>query len=248
MLFSPLEQFEINTIIPFYIGFIDISITNLSLYLLIVISIYYFVASYLLSSFNIIPKAYQIVVESIYDFVYGIVYENLTKKSSLFFPILLTLFCYIVTINLLGMIPYSFTPTSHVGIAFGLSFSFFIGFTLIGIYEHRDDYLNNFFPDQTPYEMSPLLVPIEIISHISKAFSLGIRLFANMMSGHTLLKIISGFSWNMFLHGGLLSIAGLIPFFVLFALVSLETGIAILQGYVFTVLVTLYINDSINLH
>ena len=247
-MYSPLEQFDIFPIAVISLPFFNIHITNMTAYLFLTLFIITVLFSFPISKYKILPNNTQILTEKIYDFIYNIVLENLGRHGKVYFALLLSLFIYIVTINLVGMVPYTFTPTSHVGIAFGLSFLFFIGFTTLGASLHRLDYLNNFFPKGTPYEMSPLLVPIEIISHVSKAFSLGIRLFANMMSGHTLLKIIGGFACTMLLNGGMLAILGILPFILLFILTGLECGIAILQGYVFTVLCTLYITDSVNLH
>lgn len=180
---------------------------------------------------------------NLYIFVLSLVRQQITKNGSKYFPLILTLFLFILIANLLGMTLYSFTLTSHVTVAFTLSFSFFIAVVVIGLKTQKSDFINTFIPTA---KINPILLPfliiIEIISYFSKPFSLGIRLFANMMSGHTLLIILAGFmiiilekSFYIFL----------LPFLLLLAIIGLEIMIAILQTYVFSVLVCIYLNDSI---
>lgn len=146
------------------------------------------------------------------------------------------------------MIPYSFTVTSHIIVTFGLSLSIFIGVTIIGFYTHRIHFFSILLPSGTPLALSFFLVVIELISYIARAFSLAIRLFANLMSGHSLLKILAGFAWTMLSIGGIFYLLSLIPLIVVFAVTGLEVGIAMLQAYVFTILTCLYLNDAIHLH
>lgn len=248
MFYSPLEQFDINILLSLDLFFFSINITNSALFMGLATLVLFLYTNASLNNVSVVPHRWQSTFEMVYEFIYNLVVENIGKEGKKYLPLIFTLFMFLILNNLLGMIPYSFTPTSHVSITFSLSLAFFIGVTLLGIYKHRILFLNNFFPSGTPYELSPLLVAIEVISYVSKAFSLAIRLFANMMSGHTLLKIIASFAWTMLSNGGFLCILGILPFLLLFVLTGLEIGIAILQAYVFTILVCIYINDSIHLH
>ena len=146
------------------------------------------------------------------------------------------------------MIPYSFTATSHFLVTFGLSLSLFIGITIVGFQTHGLHFFSFLLPKGAPLALAPLLVVLELVSYCFRAISLGVRLFANMMAGHTLVKILSGFAWTMLSVGGLLGIASVLPFGVVFALTGLEIGVACLQAYVFTILTCIYLNDAINLH
>jgi ATP synthase subunit 6 len=152
-----------------------------------------------------------------------------------------------VLTNLIGMIPYSFTITSHLFITFSLALTIFIGINIIAIKKHKLHFLGFFLPSGVHIALAPLLVPIEVVSYVARVFSLAIRLFANMMSGHTLLKIIAGFAWTMISFGGVWYILQLFPLLIIIAVTVLELGIAILQAYVFTILICLYLNDAINL-
>jgi F-type H+-transporting ATPase subunit a len=146
------------------------------------------------------------------------------------------------------MIPYSFTVTSHFIITLGLSFSLFIGITIVGFQTHGLHFFSILLPQGVPLPLAPFLVLLELISYCFRALSLGIRLFANMMAGHSLVKILSGFAWTMLSMGGILYLAQLAPFLIVFASTGLELGVAILQAYVFTILLCIYLNDVINLH
>jgi len=158
------------------------------------------------------------------------------------------LFLYILLVNLIGLVPYSFTVTSHLIITFTLSFSIFIGINIICINIYKSEMLSLFIPSNTSFGLALLLVPIEFVSYIFKPISLGVRLFANLMAGHTLLKVIVGFAWSMLLLENFLSFFHLVPLLILVILMGLELGVAIIQAYVFTILTCIYLNDSINLH
>nr|YP_009310458.1 ATP synthase F0 subunit a [Pyramimonas parkeae]AOT98939.1 ATP synthase F0 subunit a [Pyramimonas parkeae] len=248
-LYSPLEQFNIDSYITLSLGYIDFSITNAF--------ICFFVASctflYLLSLATnrggmLIPTHIQSLIELIYEFLLNLVKEQIGEKGKVFFPFIFTLFTFLVSCNLIGMVPYSFTVTSHFIVTFGLSVSVFVGMTLVGFYTHGLHFFSFLLPPGAPLILAPLLVVLELVSYSFRAISLGVRLFANMMAGHTLVKILAGFSWTMMSAGGLLAIASLIPFGIVFALTGLEIGVAILQAYVFTILTCIYLNDAIHLH
>nr|YP_010620047.1 ATP synthase F1 subunit 6 [Symphyocladia marchantioides]WAX04060.1 ATP synthase F1 subunit 6 [Symphyocladia marchantioides] len=245
---SPLEQFEIINLIPIYYYDLNLSFTNSAL--LMVFGILLSISWLSLSFFNVklIPNYWQLLHEEFYFLTNNIVSENLNVKGEIYFPFIFTLHLFLLFSNLLGMIPYSFTITSHIAFTFGLSLSLFIGINIIGLKTHGLNFFSLFLPRNVPLIIVPLLIAIEFLSYFVKVFTLAIRLFANMTSGHTLLKIIAGFAWTMLLSGGLLSILHIIPLVLLFILIGLELAIAILQAYVFTLLTCIYLNDVLDLH
>ena len=196
---------------------------------------------------SVIPSRGQTVLESTYEFIAGMIGDNIGQEGMKYFSFIFSLFLFILIGNLLGMFPYSFTWTSHIIVTFAIAFFIFIGVTMIAIYKHGLlKFMSFFAPSGVPKPMLILLVPIEIISYLSRPISLSVRLFANMMAGHTLLKVIGGFVFvlgaNTFIIGGVLPLAFLV------ALTGLEIVIAFLQAYVFAILTCLYINDAIHLH
>jgi F-type H+-transporting ATPase subunit a len=249
MLFSPLEQFSIISLLPLRIGNIYFSFTNSSLFLLLTTALVFILFQMVTQNGGfLIPSRWQSFVEMIYQFVVSLVDEQIGGKGGKFFPLIFTLFVFLLFTNLIGMIPYSFTATSHLVVTFGLSLSLFIGVTIVGFQIHGLHFFSFLLPKGAPLILAPLLVVLELVSYCFRAVSLGVRLFANMMAGHTLVKILSGFAWTMLSVGGILGVASVIPFAVVFALTGLEIGVACLQAYVFTILICIYLNDSINLH
>jgi len=252
MLLTPLEQFQIVSLFSIKIFCLDFSITNLFLIILIVTTFFIF-AVYCItsddSSFFLAPNNWQTLIETIYETTSQILFDNLNKEGEKYFPFVSVLFLFILLVNLVGLIPYSFTITSHLIITFTLSLSIFIGLNIICINIYKFETLSLFIPSNTSISLAFLLVPIEFISYFFKPISLGVRLFANLMAGHTLLKVIVGFSWSMLLLDNLfISILHIIPLLILILLTGLELGVAIIQAYVFTILTCIYLNDSINLH
>ncbi len=244
---SPLSQFEINKLIPLeFMGF-DISFTNSSLAMLTTVVLIILFTAIGLKNSAIIPSRAQSLVEISYEFIANMIGDNIGKSGMKYFSFVFSLFMFILLGNLLGMLPYSFTWTSHIIVTFSISFFIFIAVTIIAIAKHGlVKFLKFFAPAGVPKAMLILLVPIEIISYLSRPISLSVRLFANMMAGHTLLKVIGGFVFvlgaNSFIIGGALPVAFLV------ALTGLEIVIAFLQAYVFAILTCLYINDAIHLH
>ena len=249
MIFTPLEQFSIVSYIPLHIGNIYFSFTNSSFYLMLTTSLV-FLLFYLVTKNGgyLVPSRWQSIVEMIYEFVVSLVDEQIGTKGRKYFPLIFTTFVFLLFTNLIGMIPYSFTATSHFVVTFGLSLSLFIGVTIVGFQTHGLHFFSFLLPKGAPLALAPLLVVLELVSYCFRAVSLGVRLFANMMAGHTLVKILSGFAWTMLSVGGFLAVASVIPFVVVFALTGLEIGVACLQAYVFTILTCIYLNDAINLH
>ena len=238
---DPIHQFEIKELIPLEIFETNISYTNSSLFMTLAII---FITSLLLLSIknkSLIPSRFQSISEIFYEFIANMVSDNIGDKGRKFFPLIFTLFTFLLFGNMLGMLPYSFTFTSHIIVTFVLAMFIFLLVTLLGIFIHGFKFFGLFVPKGVPMIMLPLMIPIEIISYLSRPISLSVRLFANMMAGHTMLKIFAGFIVP-------LGIFGVAPLMVDVALTALEVLIAFLQAYVFTILTCLYLNESINLH
>nr|AGQ42734.1 ATP synthase F0 subunit 6 [Phaeocystis globosa] len=249
MLFSPLEQFSIFKLIPISFFGLDLSVTNSTLFAGISCFISFIFFNFICSNAKLVPSLWQSIAETLFEFVfYNVLSENIKKGGSAYFPIILTIFVYILSCNLIGMIPYSFTVTSHIVITLGLAIVAFTGINIIGLSIHGFHFFSLFLPGGAPLALAPLLIPIELVSYSFRVVSLALRLFANMMSGHCLLKILAGFAWTMLSAGGFLSVVHLLPLVVIFAIVGLELSIAFLQAYVFSVLLCIYLNDAISLH
>nr|YP_010937393.1 ATP synthase F0 subunit 6 [Syringa fauriei]WKW95401.1 ATP synthase F0 subunit 6 [Syringa fauriei] len=255
MVQSPLEQFAILPLIPMKIGNLYFSFTNPSLFMLLTLSLVLLLVHFVTKKGggNSVPNAWQSLVELIYDFVPNLVNEQIGGLSGnvkqKFSPCISVTFTFSLFRNPQGMIPYSFTVTSHFLITLGLSFSLFIGITIVGFQKNGLHFLSFLLPAGVPLPLAPFLVLLELIPHCFRALSSGIRLFANMMAGHSSVKILSGSAWTMLCMNDLLYFIGdLGPLFIVLALTGLELGVAILQAYVFTILICIYLNDAINLH
>lgn len=256
MLLTPLEQFQIISLLPITFLNLDFSLTNLLLINLLTltffVSIVYFFSSnvnYLQKpSFYLVPNTWQIFIETLYDVVSQLLFDNINMHGEKYFPYISMIFVFILFSNLIGLIPYSFTVTSHIIVTFTLSFSIYIGINIIGFQKHQFNMLSLIIPANSTLALALVLVPIEFVSYIAKPISLGVRLFINLMAGHTLLKVIVGFAWSMLLLEDLTAIVHLIPLLLLVILMGLELGVALIQAYVFTILTCIYLNDSINLH
>ena len=249
---SPLDQFTIRNLISVkgdMLGNINISFTNMGLYLLITTSVV--IMLYLLATnYNLtIPNNWSLSVESIYATVYSIIINQINaNKGQMFFPFISSLFIYILINNLVGMVPYSFAPTSHFILTFSISFTVVIGATILGFQIHALKFFSLFVPSGCPLGLLPLLVLIEFISYLSRNVSLGLRLGANILSGHMLLNILAGFTFNIMSKGLIYFFLGLVPLLFILAFSGLEIGIAFIQAQVFVVLSSSYIKDSLDLH
>jgi len=245
---TPLEQFEIISLLPlFRFHNLHLNITNSTLFTFLSLSFILLLFQFININNKIIPTKWQSIIEETFIFNKTLVEKNIGTKSLQYFPFIFFLFLFLTMSNLIGMVPYSFTITSHIFVTFSLALTLFIGINIIAIKQHKLRFLGFFLPTGIHIALAPLLVPIEIASYISRVFSLSIRLFANMMSGHTLLKIIAGFAWTMLSFGGIWYILQLFPLIIIIAVTILELGIALLQAYVFTILICLYLHDAINL-
>jgi len=238
---SPLAQFEIKRIVPIEIGNMDVSFTNSSAFMVLTVIA---ISTFLILGMRrneMIPGRWQSMAELLYIFIANLLKDTVGTQGRPYFPFIFTVFMFVLVGNLLGMIPYSFTFTSHIIVTFTMAMFVFVGVTIIAIAKHKLHFFSFFMPPGVPMVMAPLLVPIEIISYLSRPISLSVRLFANMLAGHTLLKVFAGFviSLGMF---------GVFPLVFVVALTGLEIVIAMLQAFVFTILTCLYLNDALHLH
>jgi F-type H+-transporting ATPase subunit a len=238
---NPLEQFVIQTWIPIKIGGLDASFTNSSAFMLLTV-----VCASALMVLAVRPRAgvpgrWQLLAELSYQFIAKMVSDNIGKEGRAYFPLIFSIFMFVLFGNLIGMVPYSFTFTSHIAVTLTMAVAIFLMVTFIAFIKHGFKFFSFFLPAGVPIVLSPLIIVIEVISYFTRPFSLSVRLFANMMAGHTLLKVIAGFVIP-------LGIFGVVPVAGLVAVIGLEFLIAFLQAYIFTILTCIYINDAIHLH
>jgi F-type H+-transporting ATPase subunit a len=238
---NPLEQFKIEPLIPIHIGGLDVSYTNSALFMTIAVLLV--TALLVLGSRRgaLVPGRWQSVAEMSYEFIAGMIDGTVGTAGRQYFPFIFTLFMFILFGNCLGLIPYSFTFTSHIIVTFALAAVVFVGVTVIGFARHGLHFLRLFVPAGVPWVLLILLVPIEVLSYFIRPFTLSIRLFANMLAGHTMLGIFGGLAASI----GLLAFLPVTAAILLFAL---ELLVAALQAYVFTILTCLYLNDAIHMH
>jgi F-type H+-transporting ATPase subunit a len=237
----PLEQFAIERIIPIHIGGLDLSYTNAALMMTIAIVLVTALTILATRTAALVPGRWQSVAEMLYEFVGDMVDTNIGHGGRRFFPFIFTLFTFILFANLLGMIPYSYTTTSQIIVTFALAAVVFILVTTVGIIRHGFHFLGLFVPSGVPKVLLLLLVPIELLSYCIRPFTLSIRLFANMLAGHTMLAIFGGFAASV----------GFLAFFptaIDVLLVGLEFIVAVLQAYVFAILTCLYLGEALHLH
>jgi F-type H+-transporting ATPase subunit a len=244
----PLDQFKIEPIIPIHIGGIDASFTNSALFMVITIAVV--AAIVILGSRGraLVPSRWQSMAEISYEFIAGMIDDNVGHEGRAYFPFIFTLFMFILLGNLLGLIPYGYSFTGQIIVTFAMAALVFIGVTIIGIARHGWHFLSFFVPHGVPAVLLLLLVPIEVLSYLIRPFTLSIRLFANMMAGHTMLAIFAGFVAPLLLAAGAIKVAAVVPLGVDILLIFLELLVAALQAYVFTILTCLYLRDAIHLH
>ncbi|MFQ5562611.1 MAG: F0F1 ATP synthase subunit A [Parvularculaceae bacterium] len=250
---GPLEQFEISPIIPLSLGDIDVSFTNSALWMLIGVAataVFFFFAT---RGRALVPGRVQSMAEVFYEFVFDLVRDIIGQEGRKFFPYVFTLFIWILIANLFGLIPtlpgaphelHTFTPTSHVSVTLTLAFFTIFIVIVYGFWKNGWKFLKLFAPSGIPWPMYVILVPIEIISFISRPFTLAIRLFANMFAGHILLKLFAGFIISLLGAASAMKLIALIPGFGIVAITMLELLVAVLQAYVFAVLTCIYLSDA----
>jgi len=246
---SPLEQFEVTSLIglnaPIF-GYFNLTLTNLALYSLLVL--FLVVSLHFMGNNNskLVPSKWSIALESLFASINSMVREQIGKE--IYLPFIYSLFFFILIGNLVGNVPFSFAITTSIIVTLGLSFTIWLGVTILGLAKHRLHFFSYFIPAGTPLALVPLLVLIEMISYVARAASLGLRLFANLVAGHTLMKILATFLYQMFGAGLLVAVLTLIPFTLFLAILSLEVAVSLIQAYVFTILVCSYIKDAEDLH
>ena len=236
---DPMHQFVIQPIVPIRIGSLDLSFTNSTLWMFITVGV--IAAFLLLGGTRLVPSRWQAMKEASYEFIADLVRDILGDEGRPFFPFVFALFMFILTANMLGMVPYSFTVTSHIIVTFALALFVFVLATVVGFVKHGVRYLRLFVPSGVPPLMLVLLVPIEIISYFTRPISLSVRLFANMMAGHAMLKVFGGFVVALGILGGWLPLA------VMVGVTALEVLVAFLQAFVFVMLTVIYFNDALHL-
>ena len=240
---NPMTQFEVYRIGPeIKIGAFDISFTNASLFMIISTLSILIIFNLGSKKNSLLPNKLQLLAELSYTFVSKMISDTAGSKARPYFAFIFSLFMFVLFCNMFGMIPYTFTVTSHIIVTFILAAFIFIGVTIIGFIQHGFGYLKLFVPSGVPAILLPLIVVIEIISYLSRPISLSVRLFANMMAGHTMMKVFGGFVVSLGIVGGWL------PLSFSVALTGLEILVAFLQAYVFAILTCIYLNDALNLH
>jgi len=249
---SPLDQFEIRNLFSINISFLGnsyFSLTNIGLYIIISLVLIIIYSLLAINNNKIIPNNWSISQETIYSTVHSIVINQInTNKGQIYFPFIYSLFVFILINNLIGLIPYSFATTSHFILTFSISFTIVLGATILGFQKHGVHFFSLFVPAGCPLSLLPLLVLIEFISYLSRNISLGLRLAANILSGHMLLSILSGFTYNIMSSGFIFFFIGLLPLAFIIAFSGLELGISFIQAQVFAVLTCSYIKDGLDLH
>ncbi len=240
---SPLEQFAIQDLTAplFNIGGHHIAVTNSAIFMMsaVVLS-----SGLLLAGAGkgaMIPGRIQAMSELFYEFIANMIRDNVGSGGKKFFPFIFTLFIFTLFGNILGMLPYGYTFTSQIAVTFFMAMVVFLGVTLIGLFKHGLHFFSLFFPHGAPLFTAPILIPIELVSYLSRPISLSVRLFANMTVGHVLLKVLAGFVVA-------LGFFGFVPLVVLVAITALELLVALLQAYIFTILCCIYLNDALHLH
>lgn len=238
---SPMEQFVIKPIVPIEIGGIDISFTNSSLFMMLAVLVSTLSLGLCLRKRKLIPHTAQSIPEGLYEFINGLLKENVGVEGLKYFSFIFTVFLFVALGNLLGLVPYSFTFTSHLTAVGTLSLLALALNIIVGIKKKKFGWLRTFLPKGIPWIMAPLIIPIEIVSFLSKPFSLSMRLVANMTVGHIMLKIIAGFVVS-------LGILGLVPLLFDAIIVCFEIFISLLQAFIYTVLTCIYLSDAMHEH
>ena len=243
---GPIEQFEITPLVPFNMGGVDLSFTNSSAYMVLTVA---GAGAFLLLATRrrgLVPGRWQSSAEMLYEFVATTLRANAGEQGMRFFPLVFSLFMFILVANLVGMFPYAFTVTSHLIVTFALAMLVFATVTLYGLFRHGTGFLKLFVHEGVPLVLTPIIVPIEVISYLSRPVSHSVRLFAVMLAGHITLKVFAGFVVSMSGLGTLGMLGALLPLAMTVTLTALELLMAVIQAYVFTMLTCMYLNDALH--
>ena len=244
---NPISQFEIQPLVPLTLGGIDISFTNSALWMTIAVVTSLSLLGLAMAKKSLVPTRGQLVAEGLYKFIGGLVRDNVGEKGMIYFPLVFTLFMIVLLGNLLGMIPGSFTFTSHIAVTGILALIVFFTVTVMGFVKHGLHFLQLFCPPGVPLWIAPLIIPIEIISYLSRPVTLSLRLFINMLAGHLMVKVIAGFSVMMFGAGAVGMLGALGPMFFNVLLIAFEIFVAFVQAYVFALLTCIYLRDTVEM-
>lgn len=243
---DPLHQFVVQPLIPLNIGGLDASFTNASLWMVVTVVAITLFTTLGMGKGSMVPGRMQSVVEGFYTFLADMVRDNAGHDAMRFFPFIFSLFMFIFFANMLGMLPIAFTVTSHIVVTFALAITVFAGVTLTGFILHGPRFLKVFVPSGVPIALLPLVVAIEVISYFSRPISHSVRLFANMLAGHIMLKVFAGFVLTFMAMGAVGFVGMILPLFMIVALTALEFLVAALQAYVFTILTCMYLHDALH--
>jgi F-type H+-transporting ATPase subunit a len=236
-----LHQFLIKEIVPIEVMGINISFTNSSLFMFVAIAGIMIFQLAGTRQAALVPGRFQSMVELSYEFIADMLKENVGRDGMQYFPLIFSVFMFILLSNLLGMLPYAFTVTSQIVVTFSLAMMIFITVTVIGFVKNGRKFFRTFFPEGAPLAVAPILIPIEIISYFMRPLTLSIRLFANMLAGHVILKVFAGFAITM-------GIFGVAPLAINIAVTGFEFFVAAIQAYIFTILSCLYLHDALHMH
>ncbi len=243
---NPIKQFEIKPLIEIPVGGLDLSFTNSSLWMAIAVVVSTGLLTLAMRKKALVPSRGQIFAEMMYEFIAGMIRENIGPKGRQYFPLIFTLFMVVLLGNMLGMIPYSFTYTSHLSVTMALAFMIFFTVIIIGLFKHGTHFFSLFVPPGVPMWLMPLVLPIEIVSFLVRPITLSVRLFANMIAGHIMLKVFAGFSAGM-IGLGIWGVSALGPMLFNVLLIGFEILIAFLQAYVFAILSCIYLKDTVEI-
>jgi len=239
---DPMSQFEIKRFVPLEIFGVDVSFTNSAMLMLTAVALTALLLVYGMRERALVPNRLQSVAEISYEFVANMVRENAGREGMQYFPFIFSLFIFILFLNMLGMVPYSFTVTSHIIVTFALAAMVFLFVIAVGFIKNGPGFLKLFVPSGVPIAMLPLITVLEVFSFFIRPISLSVRLFANMMAGHMMLKVFAYFVVGLGLLGGWA------PLLFMVAFTGLEFLVAFLQAFVFTVLTCIYLNDALHMH
>ncbi|MEJ8473480.1 F0F1 ATP synthase subunit A [Roseibium algae] len=243
---DPIHQFQIQKLFPIEVGGMDLSFTNSSLFMVLTVAAASAFLIFTTSGRGLVPGRMQSVSEMAYEFVANMLRSSAGTEGMRFFPMVFSLFMFILVANLFGMFPYFFTITSHIIVTFALSMVVILTVTIYGFMRHGLKFFGLFVPSGVPAALIPIVAPIEVISFLSRPVSLSVRLFANMLAGHITLKVFAGFIVSLSAMGAVGIFGAILPLGMTVALTALEFLVAFLQAYVFTVLTCMYLNDAIH--
>jgi F-type H+-transporting ATPase subunit a len=244
---DPIHQFEIQKIVDFQVGNMDLSYTNSALWMTIAVVVSTVFLTMAMGRKSLVPGRAQVLAEMLYEFIAGMIRENIGADGRKYFPFIFTIFMVVLMGNLLGLIPYSFTYTSHIVVTFALAALVFFAVVIFGLINHGMHFFSLFLPPGLPKWLWPMIIPIEFISFLIRPVTLSVRLFANMMAGHLMLKVFAGFSVAMVSAGALGMLASTMPMVFNTILIGFEFLIALIHAYVFAVLSCIYLKDTVEL-